>query len=203
MSDHAAAIRGLPRWHPNPVIRSTIETIRRCGWQVTSVGEGTVDSSAGAEAGSAECGHSYTAGLSLHSIPELAIYGLDATLARRVLDELGELLHREDWRGLVAGGVPVRLRSIPVPVRLIEQVDKDELVLANLLFPDYPTLQVVWPDDHGRYPWDADYVLLPMHQPVKGFPDLAAHAGRQAHVVTVESGPERCRPRRGRRITGH
>lgn len=198
MSDHAAAIRGLPRWHPNPVIRSTIDTIRRNGWQVTSVDEGASDAIPGAD-----CAYSYTAGLSLHSIPELAIYGLDATTARPVLDELGDLLHREDWRELVATGVGIRLGSIDVPVRLIEQVDKDELVHANLLFPDYPTLQVVWPDDFGRYPWDADYVLLPMHQPVKGFPDLATHAGRPAHVITTESGPDRCRPRRGRRAAGH
>ncbi|GAB85263.1 DUF4262 domain-containing protein [Gordonia rubripertincta] len=199
MSDHAAAIRGLPRWHPNPVIRSTIDTIRRCGWQVTSVGEGSPE----ANSREADCGFSYTAGLSLHSIPELAVYGVDPLTAHHVLNELGDLLHREDWRDLVATQTDIRLQTVAVSVRLIEQVDKDELILANLLFPDSPTLQVVWPDEYGRFPWEEGYVLLPMHQPVKGIPDLSVHARQAAHVVTVESGPDRTRPRRGRRISGH
>lgn len=197
MSDHAAAIPGLPRWHPNPVIRSTIETIRRCGWQVTSIGEGA------SEPDATECGFSYTAGLSLHSIPELAVYGLDPLTAHYILNELGDLLHREDWRDLVTTQADIRLQTVAVTTRLIEQVDTDELILANLLFPDHPTLQVVWPDEYGRFPWDDDYALLPMHQPLKGFPELTGPAGAGPHIITTESGPDRTRPRRGRRITGH
>ncbi|MBD0860920.1 DUF4262 domain-containing protein [Gordonia sp. zg691] len=201
MPDHAAAIRGLPRWHPNPVIRSTIETIRRCGWQVTSVGESAdVDDTSG---NTTDCGFSYTAGLSLHSIPELSVYGLDPLTAHYVLNELGDLLHREDWRDLVAGQTDITLQTVSVTLRLIEQVDKDELILANLLFPDYPTLQVVWPDEYGHFPWEDPYTLLPMHQPLKGIPALVDAGLRRPHLITVESGPERTRPRKGRRIAGH
>ncbi|WP_238422466.1 DUF4262 domain-containing protein [Gordonia sp. 'Campus'] len=201
MSDHAAAIRGLPRWHPNPVIRSTIETIRRCGWQVTAIGESVPEFDEASTP--TECCFSYTAGLSLHSIPELAVYGLDPLTAHYVLNELGDLLHREDWRDLVARRADIRLQTVAVTVRLIEQLDVDELILANLLFPDQPKLQVVWPDDYGHLPWDADYTLLPMHQPVKGLPQLTDAVVDEPRLLTTEPGPDRTRPRKQRRISGH
>lgn len=194
MSDHAAAIPGLPRWHPNPMIRSTIETIRRCGWQVTSVGEGYER---------VECSFAYTTGLSLQSIPELAVYGLNPLTAQYILNELGDLLQREDWHDLVAGATDIRLQTVAVTVRLIEQLDTDELLMANLLFPDTPRLQVVWPDEHGHFPWHADYQLLPLHQPVKGIPELVGPAPGAARVITTETGPDRTRPRKGRRLSGH
>ncbi|MFE0750450.1 DUF4262 domain-containing protein [Gordonia sp. NPDC058843] len=208
MSDHAAAIRGLPRWHPNPLIRSTIETIRRCGWQVTSVGEPDSEFDARdvrtpSDRAQTECGYSYTAGLSLHSIPELSIYGVDPLTATHVLNELGSLLHREDWRDLVATQTDIGLQTVTVTVRLIEQLDHDELLLANLLFPDHPKLQVVWPDDHGHLPWEDGYTLLPMHQPVKGMPQLLDAPFGEPRLLTTEDGPDRTRPRKGRRISGH
>ncbi len=203
MSDHAAAIRGLPRWHPNPLIRSTIETIRRCGWQVTSVGEADAEFDAPPAGARTECGFSYTSGLSLHSIPELSIYGVDPLTATHVLNELGALLHQEDWRDLVAAQSDIPLQTVAVTVRLIEQLDHDELLLANLLFPDHPKLQVVWPDDHGHLPWEDGYTLLPMHQPVKGMPQLLDPPRPQPRLLTTEYGPDRTRPRRARRISGH
>ncbi|OUC79836.1 DUF4262 domain-containing protein [Gordonia lacunae] len=208
MSDHAAAIRGLPRWHPNPLIRSTIETIRRCGWQVTSVGEADAEFDGRTvrtrgEQILPECGYSYTAGLSLHSIPELSIYGVDPLTATHILNELGALLHREDWRDLVAAQVDIPLQTVAVTVRLIEQLDHDELLLANLLFPDHPKLQVVWPDDHGHLPWEDGYTLLPMHQPVTGMPQLLDPPFGEPRLLTTEYGPDRTRPRKGRRISGH
>jgi hypothetical protein len=157
MSDHAAAMRGLPRWHPNPFVRSTIETIRRHGWEVTAVGET-----------SADCPFAYTAGLGLHDIPELAVYGLDPLTSADVLNELGKLLHRHDWHAIVDGGVDVHVKALTAPVRLIEIVDKDDLLMANLLFPDTPALQVTWPDQHGRHPWEPGCTLAPRDQELKG-----------------------------------
>ncbi|GAC66268.1 DUF4262 domain-containing protein [Gordonia soli] len=166
MSDHAAAIRGLPRWHPNPHVRATIDTIRRSGWQVTAVSD--LCACAGPDCTAPDCSFAYTSGLALHDIPELAVYGLDPFTSNRVLNELGHLLHRYDWRGIADAGVTVDLDALDVPVRLIEMIDKDDLLMANLLFPDAAAVQAVWPDDRGRWPWDPDYTLRPEHQYIRG-----------------------------------
>ncbi|MDL9936672.1 DUF4262 domain-containing protein [Gordonia sp. ABSL1-1] len=183
MSDHAAAMLGLPRWHPNPYVRASIEAIRRHGRQITAV-EVTCDCPNPPSCDHPDCSFSYTSGLTLHDLPELSVYGLDAVTGTTMLDEVGALLHRQDWRTLVTAQVEIRLRGIDAPVRLIEQVDKDELLMANLLFPDAPALQVVWTDEDGHYPWEDAYTLLPMHQPLRGVADLDAHVVPTPRVIS-------------------
>ncbi len=182
MSDHDSAIRGLPRWHPNPHVRSSIDTIRRNGWQVTAVSD--LCSCSSPDCVPPDCPFAYTAGLTLHDIPELAVYGLDPVTSARVLNELGELLHHNDWQTLVAGRVEVALAAVDVPVRLIEIVDKDDMLMANLLFADSPALQVVWPDEYGQFPWDDGYALLEMHQPIMGIDDTGTAYQRAPRVIT-------------------
>ncbi len=201
MSDHAAAIRGLPRWHPNPYIRSAIETIRRDGWQVTAVD--TVCACSSVDCSRPDCAFAYTAGLTLHGIPELAVYGLPSNTSRALLDELAGLLHQHDWRTLVHSHTEVTSRTMAAPVRLIEAIDTDDMLMANLLFADSPALQVVWPDDNGHYPWQDEYTLLPLHQPLKGIEDPTTGYRRTLRVITTERGPDRALPRTARRMKGH
>ena len=191
MSDHASAIRGQPRWHPNPHIRSAIETIRRDGWQVTAVDAGR------------ECPFAYTAGMVLHDIPDLAVYGLDPQTGPALLNELADLLHQHDWRTLVCARAEISTGAFYDPVRLIEIIDKDDLLMANLLFPDTPALQVVWPDENGHYPWHDEYTLLPLHQPVKGIDDAGDPYLSPPRVITPSSGLDRTLPRKARRMNGH
>ncbi|GAA1479928.1 hypothetical protein GCM10009624_03680 [Gordonia sinesedis] len=199
-SDHAEAYRGLRRWHPNPMVQSAIDRIRRHGWAITAVSELCVYCDS-AECPPPDCPFAYTSGMGLHDIPELAVYGVDAYTGGALLDELACLLHAHDWRILVDDGVEVSVRALDRPVRLIEMVDKSDLTVTNELFPDSPALQAVWPDELGSYPWDAGYALEHDDQHVKGIHDTGVGAGRVRgpRVITTSTAPNRAQRRRAQR----
>lgn len=197
MSDHAAAIKGLPRWHRDPLVNATIGKIRAHGWAVTAVSDECECGSA--DCSPPDCSFGYTTGLGLHSLPELAVYGLDARTSFNVLNELGGLLHGYDWTDIVDNGIEVNLESIDVSVRLIELVDKGDLLITNELFPNSPALQVVWSDEFGRYPWMDDYALHPDHQLVKGVLPLGKNRARAPRVIAPTSGLNRAQRRKARR----
>lgn len=197
MSDHTAAIKGLPRWHPDPLVNETITKIRAHGWAVTAISDEC-------QCGSAvcvppDCSFGYTTGLGLHSLPELAVYGLDAKTSFNVLNELGDLLHGYDWCEIVDESAEVSLQSIDAPVRLIELVDKSDLLITNELFPNSPALQVVWPDEYGKYPWADGYALLPDHQHVKGVLPLGKNRARGPRLISPAAGLNRAQRRQAAR----
>ncbi|RPA61177.1 DUF4262 domain-containing protein [Gordonia oryzae] len=197
MADHAAAIRGIPRWHPDTLVRETLSTIRRFGWAVTAVGDGC--SCGDSRCAPPDCAFAYTTGLALHSIPDLVVFGLDARTACELLNELGELFHRVDWRSVVDGRTELEVHALEMRVRVIELVDKSDMLITNELFPNHPALQAIWADELGTFPWQTGYVLQPIHQPVKGVPDTGrAHAGGPRVVSASVGGGrvESCRARR-------
>ncbi|MGW0038012.1 DUF4262 domain-containing protein [Gordonia sp. NPDC003376] len=197
MADHAAAIAGLPRWHPDPLVRGTIDTIRRAGWAVTAVGDACTCGRA--DCVPPLCAFAYTSGMGLHDIPELVVYGLDSRTATVVLNTLGHLLHRHDGEALVDREVAIDLTgTFDAPIRLIEVVDKSDLLISNELFPDLPALQVVWADELGTFPWEAGYTLRPMQQPVKGVPRADGGFVRGQRTVL---GANRAQRRAARRRT--
>ena len=197
MSDDTTRLKGLPNGHRDPLVSATIDRIRAHGWAVTAISDEC-------DCGSAQClppdgPFGYTTGLVLHSLPELAVYGLDATTSALVLNELGDLLHGYEWRAIVAQSVEVSLRALDVPIRLIELLDKEDLVITNELFPDSPALQVVWPDDRGHFPWAAGYALSPDQQQIKGVLPAEANRPRGRRVVKVHTGPNRTQRRHTQR----
>jgi hypothetical protein len=197
MTDHTAAIRGLPRWHRNPRVNATIARIRAHGWAVTAVSEECECRSP--ECDPPDCSFAYTTGLGLHSLPELVVYGLDARTSGSVLDELGNLLHRYEWTDIVDQSVEVSLQSIDVPIRLIELIDKEDLIVTNELFPNSPALQVVWPDEYGHYPWADGCALLPDHQQVKGILPTETSRPHGSRVITPSTGTNRAQRRAAQR----
>lgn len=116
-----------------------------------------------------------------------------------LLNELGDLLHGYVWRDIVDGSVEVTLESIDVPVRLIELIDKGDLLITNELFSNSPALQVVWPDEYDRYPWMEDYALLPKHQLVRGVLPLGQNQARGPRVIAPTSGRNRAQRRKAAR----
>ncbi|WP_020109912.1 DUF4262 domain-containing protein [Nocardia sp. 348MFTsu5.1] len=196
MSDYTTAADGLPRWHPSPLVNSTIKRIRVHGWAITAVsGECEFDSP---DCTSPECPFGYTTGFGLHSIPELAVYGLDARTSGRVLNELGDLLHVYDSRAIVDECAELSLRSIGAPIRLIELIDKEDLLITNELFPNSPALQVVWPDERGNFPWSDSYTLQPDHQQIKGILPTK-NSRRRGPRITPNAGPNRDQRRQAQR----
>lgn len=115
----------------------------------------------------------YTTGLTEHRRPELLITGLEPDLACRILNRAAELA-LADRRFLDAkflDGVvrpPHRLAALPA-------VDTSELHVTRLLYgPDFLALQLIWPDEEGRFPWEPGYSFPLDAQPLSGIPPLAA-----------------------------
>jgi hypothetical protein len=88
---------------------------------------------------------------------------------------------------------------VDVPVRLIELIDKDDLIFTNELFPNSPALQVVWPDEYGQYPWADGYALLPEHQLIKSVLPSENIRPRGPRVVTPHTGRNRAQRRQAKR----
>lgn len=190
-------LRGLPRWHPDPLVRETLERIRRCGWAVTAVSDECTFHSHECEA--PDCSFAYSTGLRLHDLPELAVYGLNARTSALVLNELGSVFHTYDWHSIVSNSIPVQLESLDVPVTVIEVMDKSDLTVTNVLYPDAPVLQAVWPDDLGSYPWEEGYTLAPEHQFVKGVHDPRSTRVDSPRVIYPHPGMNRAQRRKAAR----
>ena len=145
------------------VMRRQQEVIDRHGWAVTAVFPTADDPGAP---------FAYTIGLTAHGYPELIIAGLDPAtsqmllndLAQRVFDRaerftagqpISDLLHGYD-AVIVEGPATEALH----PGTAFARYGKDRVTLQ----------QVVWPDQHGRFPWEPQYAIDPQAQPLLGRP---------------------------------
>ncbi len=107
-----------------------------------------------------------------HGHPELVIAGLDPLIAQALLNDLADrVVHHGAWfthgqriTDLLAGYDAVIVDG-PVtdalyPGIAIGRYGADRLALQ----------QIVWPDRHGRFPWDPGYAYPPQAQPLIGRP---------------------------------
>ena len=111
----------------------------------------------------------YTIGLWSRGLPELCVFGLDPSVAQRVLNGLGDA---------VAAGTPIEdeseLRLDEWELRAFRIPNPAEVVLtANWFYrrrprQSVPALQIVYPDAHGVWPWEPDCQLFPGQQPMPG-----------------------------------
>ncbi len=187
--------RALPRWHPDPTVQWAIRTIRAHGWSVMAISEECGCNSP--ECRPPDCAFAYTTGVSLRSLPELAVYGLDARTGHAVLNDMVDRLGTSDWRRLVDDEIEFTVDSFDSPLRLIEIIDKSDLLVANELFPDAAFVQVVWPDDRGFYPWQDGYSLSCRAQYIKGVKDVAREIAPR--VISRPTGPNRAQRRKKKR----
>lgn len=111
----------------------------------------------------------YTTGLTEFFRPELVIYGLDPEQACRILNRTAELLIANDrlFDTPRLGSIlrpPYQLTSLPA-------LDTDGLTVTRLLYgPDFPAVQLIWPDAGGRFPWEPGYSIALEVQPLSGVP---------------------------------
>jgi hypothetical protein len=106
-----------------------------------------------------EPGFCYTVGLSAVDHPEFIVFSLPPEIAQTILNDLGFRILRGEVT--VAAGDTIHQLVRNYPVRLVEVTDTTEhLTMANRFYsgPGLPVraLQVVFPDDAGRWPWEAE-----------------------------------------------
>jgi hypothetical protein len=132
----------------DPVEADTIGNVQQYGWSVIMVPEDNQGP-----------GWAYTIGLwHTHNSAELAMFGLDVTLMKTCLNHLGNQ---------IAAGQPAAadqenhdvIERYPVHLKQIDHRWYKAFFGRAIGFyrrQPIPFLQVVWPDRHGRFPWDAD-----------------------------------------------
>jgi Domain of unknown function (DUF4262) len=110
--------------------------------------------------------YAYTVGLAGHDRPELVVTGLPYDQAAALLNNIaGRLLQAS----------PPRLGPlVPLPdgrraeIVLVAEPSVHLVVAAALNGPGFSALQLVYPDEQGRWPWDADFRGGRGGQPVLG-----------------------------------
>ena len=124
--------------------------VRRNGWAVQGVG--------------GRQPFAYTVGLSVCGLPELVVTGLPDARAARLLNEVARRgLHDELFSGqrVPTSGPHVHVLAVARP--------HDHLLTATALYGKaVRALQLVWPDDQGRYPWQAGAQSQPSGQRLFG-----------------------------------
>ncbi|MGV8847815.1 DUF4262 domain-containing protein [Tessaracoccus sp.] len=117
-------------------------------------------------------GFAYTVGLSGLPAPELIIVGLPPEVAQGILNDIAATVRDgKRWRAgdrskdFVVGGLELAFIDV--------DDTSEHLGVANRTYPQaapVPALQVVWPDTHGRFPWEPSWGMGPTVQPLYGTP---------------------------------
>ncbi|WP_406421829.1 DUF4262 domain-containing protein [Streptomyces sp. NBC_00873] len=130
----------------DPADLMIVENVARHGWHVVMVPEDDIGP-----------GFAYTIGLAhTHSVPELAMFGLDVHDMHRMLNTLGDR---------AAAGTPLDdgqehqdvTASHPVVLRVADLRWYRTYFGRAIRFyrrPPFPVLQVAWPDAEGRFHWE-------------------------------------------------
>ncbi len=148
------------------LLQQQVEIIDRVGWSVVHVFPDPDDPPT-------NVAFTYTVGLTAHDHPELVLAGLPPQIAqallndlgRRVFDQAARFSHGERLSDVLAGYDAIIVDGSP----------NDDLhpgVAFALYGPDKVRLQqLVWPDQHGRFPWESGYGYPPHAQPLIANPE--------------------------------
>lgn len=111
----------------------------------------------------------YTVGLTKWNWhPEIIVFGLPHRVGGNLLNQLGAQVR--DGRRYAAGEVLDDL-LVDYPAHLVAVADTAEhFGMARRLYgPDITALQLVWPDQDGRFPWEQGFALADL-EPLLGLP---------------------------------
>lgn len=122
--------------------------------------------------GEAATPFAYTVGLTGHDLPELVIAGLEPHLSYTLLNGLAvrvryraeRLTHGQRVANLIAD-YDVAIVEGPATEALHPQT-----AYARYGADRVRLQQIVWPDEHGRFPWDDGYEYNTHAQPLLGRP---------------------------------
>jgi hypothetical protein len=93
--------------------------------------------------------------------PELVCFGLDDELLPSVVNEVCDRM-ADGERFTDGGKVPSLIAGRDCVLRRVERARyADFLPFARWFYgnDDFEVLQIVWPDEHGRYPWDEGFQM--------------------------------------------
>jgi len=109
----------------------------------------------------------YTVGLHDRGLPELLISGLDARVSNTVLKSVGHMM--ADYGTVLAPAMHIDYEDrFLIEVVEVQHPDVHLKSAAAICGPDVRALQLVWADDHGRWPWDPGWGHGRRRQPVLG-----------------------------------
>ena len=135
---------------PDAFLGKILHLIDEHGWAVVGVGGAGCDC-AGCDGGADDgIQFSYTVGLSTLGFPEVITYGLPQSVAQACLNRIGQQ---------VSAGKPPRVGAMVDRVfqglrgYLLEVSDTSDLVVVGQVYPEIIAAQLIWPDMHGRFPW--------------------------------------------------
>ena len=150
---------------PDAFLGKILHLIDEHGWAVVGVGGAGCDC-AGCDGGADDgIQFSYTVGLSTLGFPEVITYGLPQSVAQACLNRIGQQ---------VSAGKPPRVGAMVDRVfqglrgYLLEVSDTSDLVVVGQVYPEIIAAQLIWPDMHGRFPWQPGYDHRRCPQPLIG-----------------------------------
>lgn len=130
------------------------------GWAVQGVFPSTDDDGAP---------FAYTVGMTARSLPELLIYGLPSQVATLVLNAAGARMGED---GPPQDGQRLSGLIANYDLAVVNAVHTRDLAMARRFYGNdqVRAVQLVWPDQEGRYPWDGGYSIRLTTQPLTGGP---------------------------------
>ncbi len=108
----------------------------------------------------------YTTGLTTLGRPELVMTGLDPEIAVGVINLAAVYMLADP--DLVDGRDPLRAVEDICEVVAIEASDTSQMHVTRAVYGEFRALQLVWPDERGRFPWDRRYPRRRSRQPLWG-----------------------------------
>ncbi len=145
------------------LLRRHDEIIDRVGWAVTAVLPTPDDPGAP---------FAYTVGLTAHARPELIVAGLDPVIAQALLNDLAGRVF--DTAARFTHGQRIADLLVGYDTVIVDGPGTEALhpgaALARYGADRVRLQQIVWPDRHGRFPWDTGYEYPPDVQPLIGRP---------------------------------
>jgi len=164
---------------PDAFLGKILHLIDEHGWAVVGVGGAGCDC-AGCDGGADDgIQFSYTVGLSTLGFPEVITYGLPQSVGQACLNRIGQQ---------VSAGKPPRVGAMVDRVfqglrgYLLEVSDTSDLVVVGQVYPEIIAAQLIWPDMHGRFPWQPGYDHRRCPQPLIGPPPVR-RGGQSWEVV--------------------
>ncbi|MEV6932101.1 DUF4262 domain-containing protein [Dactylosporangium sp. NPDC051485] len=144
------------------LIRRQHEIIERVGWAVMLIHPTADDPDT-------VMPYAYTVGLTARALPEVVVTGLPLDLAHHLLNAMAERVLND---GPVAHGTRMHQLLAGYDAVIIDGRPTDEVTpgaaIARYGADRVRLQQIVWPDQHGTFPWQQGCTLDPHSQPLTG-----------------------------------